>query len=455
MQLLEWLSLEQVVRDEFIQAREEGKLVDSLEEEWKRVLELPDDARMQELRQLYDRIARAPIRSDYPYVEPTDLDEIRTERRVVSSQLTGHHSVSLSREQLFDKVYGAWLGRCAGCLLGKPVEGMTRNKIASLLKWKGDLPLSFYISRKGGLPPGFEMDSEEVKRYETGVFENVKQMLRDDDIDYTLIGLHVLEQYGHSFTSMDIGATWLQCMPLLMTYTAERVAYKNLANGLRPPETAIVYNPYREWIGAQIRGDMWGYVNPGNPKQAAEFAFRDATVSHQKNGVYSEMFVSATIAAAFCVDDVRSAIEYGLGEIPSRSRLAEAICNVVHWCEIDTDWETTLDRIMAHYGHYNWFHTIPNAAIVVMALLHGRGDFEMTITTAVMAGLDTDCNGATAGSILGAYLGASRLPSKWIKPLNDRISTAVVGMSDTQIRNLAERTLAIIDKHEGKGRIFS
>lgn len=37
-----------------------------------------------------------------------------------------------------DKIYGAWLGRCAGCLLGQPVEGWRRARINGLLKETGN-----------------------------------------------------------------------------------------------------------------------------------------------------------------------------------------------------------------------------------------------------------------------------------------------------------------------------
>jgi ADP-ribosylglycohydrolase len=97
-------------------------------------------------------------------------------------------------------------------------------------------------------------------------------------------------------------------------------------------------------------------------------------------------------------------------------------------------------------GDMHWIHTINNAMIALMAVLLGRGDFSTTIGIAVMSGLDTDCNGATAGSLLGALLGAKALPAKWVGPLNDRLESAVEGEHTNAISALAERTLAIAMK---------
>jgi len=123
-----------------------------------------------------------------------------------------------------------------------------------------------------------------------GVFRaEIQGMPRDDDIDYTILGLHILESFGTEVTSEQIADEWLSHLQYASVYTAEREAYRNLANHLPIPETAVYLNPYREWIGAQIRADPWGYVMAGRPVAAADLAFKDARISHVKNGIYGEM----------------------------------------------------------------------------------------------------------------------------------------------------------------------
>ena len=109
----------------------------------------------------------------------------------------------------------------------------------------------------------------------------------------------VIEKYGRDFTPFDVSRAWLAYQPKDAYCTAERVAFCNFVKGFEPPESAIYKNPYREWIGAQIRADYFGYINPGNPELAAEMAWRDASISHTKNGIYGEMFVAAKGWGAF------------------------------------------------------------------------------------------------------------------------------------------------------------
>jgi hypothetical protein len=228
-----------------------------------------------------------------------------------------------------------------------------------------------------------------------------------------------------------------------MVYTAERVAYRNLVNDIAPPQSASFRNPFREWIGAQIRADGFGYAAAGLPEVAAELAFRDAALSHVKNGIYGEMFVAAMLAAAFVTDDVRQVVAVGLSEIPARSRLAEALCQVVAWSEQCPTWEGAWEEVKHTFDSYFWVHTINNAALVLLGLLYGRGDLEQSIAIAVMGGWDTDCNGATVGSIIGAMRGAKALPEKWVGPLDDHIRSCVIGYDNSRISDLAWRTTAV------------
>jgi ADP-ribosylglycohydrolase len=338
--------------------------------------------------------------------------------------------------EVADRLLGAWQGRAAGCLLGKPVEGWAAPKIRAQLAKAGAWPLADYFPAKHWEP--LLKGRPDLVRCLKG---RINCSARDDDMDYPILNLLVLEKYGSRFTAADVGKIWLERMPIWQVFTAERAAYGALIRDVWPPRTAVFLNPYREWIGAQIRADLWGWVNPGDPARAAEFAMRDASLSHVKNGVYGEMWVAAALAAVLGGAEIRGALKAGLAVIPEKSRLAEAIRNTAWWCQTSRNWEEVLANIRHTYGRYSWVHTINNACLVVMALLCGEGDFGRTISIAVMGGWDTDCNGATAGSITGAMLGAKGLPAKWIAPMNDRLECGLALEGAMTISSLARRTL--------------
>ena len=429
-----WERIGAVIGFEVDQRRQEGCILgDSLAQEIESAREANDE---EKLHRLLDELTELQPASSFSYSEPTALDAIRAERPDGPRQAELEASTDI-----LDHIYGAWLGRAAGCCLGKPVEKWPKQRIADYLEFYGALPLDDYIPMGKGFPEGhpreYYISGEDCTR------GNIDYMTRDDDMDYPVLGLHTLEREGSNFTSMDVGYTLLDRMPYNLVATAERIAYRNLVNDLGPPESATYRNPFREWIGAQIRADIWGYVTPGWPEMAAEFAFRDATVSHVKNGVYGEMFVAAMLAGTYIASDIEEAVTIGLSEIPNNCRLAEAVRDTVRWSKQDNDWEQTFSKISERYGHYSDVHAINNAALIVMGLIHGDGDFEKTIVTTVLGGWDADCTGATAGSIAGMILGAKSLPGKWVGVFNDRLKSAVRESEVNKISDLAERSHAV------------
>src|SRR5690606_5969822 len=190
---------------------------------------------------------------------------------------------------------------------------------------------------------------------------------RDDDVDYSILGLHLLETHGFAFTTEQVGDLWLLRLPYLQTFTAERAAYRNLANGLKPPLTATYDNPYQEWIGALIRADIHGWTSPGAPRRAPALARRDAVLSHTGNGVYGAMWAAALIAAAFTAETVREAVEASLAVIPASSRLARTVRRVASLHETGLAWEDTLATLDKETAGLGWIHTVPNAAVLTTA----------------------------------------------------------------------------------------
>ncbi|WP_416977505.1 ADP-ribosylglycohydrolase family protein [Streptomyces sp. T028] len=345
---------------------------------------------------------------------------------------------------LADRVLGGWLGRIAGNMLGKPVEQgevWTRDRIDGYLRRADALPLTDYLPE-----PPTEEDRRRLRpEWRQCVRGRVHGSCRDDDVDYAILGLDLLETHGFGFTTEQVGDLWLLRLPYLQTFTAERAAYRNLAGGIRPPLTATYDNPYQEWIGALIRADVFGWTCPGAPRRAAALARRDAVLSHTGNGVYGAMWSAALIAAAFTAPTVRGAIEEALAVVPASSRLARTVRRVTALHETGLAWEDTLATMSDETSGLGWIHTVPNAAVLTAGLLYGDGDFTRTIALTVRGGLDTDSNGATAGSVAGVLTGARAIPAHWTEPLEDTVHSAVFGFDGARISELAERTVRLVE----------
>ncbi|MGD9495916.1 MAG: ADP-ribosylglycohydrolase family protein [Armatimonadota bacterium] len=432
--MLTGATLRSLASDELVQLEQEGCDITVLREDLQATEGADEAYARAALTDFFEVARRLRPSPDFPYVEPSELDAIRKARPDVE-RWTGE----TAEQWLRDRLHGAWLGRCIGCMMGKPVEGRKREEIETILRAADAWPLDGYFPVLEEVPEGISYRPSS----DPCLAPNIDHAVRDDDTDYTVLGLHLVEQHGAEVAPAQVMRGWLEWLPYHRTYTAERVAMRNFVLEIRPPQSATWMNPYREWIGAQIRADGLAYCAAGRPTLAAELCWRDACVSHTKNGIYGEMFFGALIAAALGAEDLEACLFRALAEIPAESRLAEAVRNCIVWCAEAQSWEQTWERIMADWGHYHPVHTINNALLCLMGLLHGKGDLRRAVAITVMGGLDTDCNGATVGSVMGALLGTAGIPGDLAAPLNDTLDTALSGMSRLRISELAERSLQV------------
>ena len=146
-----------------------------------------------------------------------------------------------------DVFHGAWLGRAAGCLLGKPVEKVQRKGIRTILQSSGRWPLTEYFTAKGVPPEVLLKHPWNKQSAPTCLQENIDGMAEDDDLNYPLIALLTLEKYGRDFNTDHIADQWMKLLPAGKVFTAERIAYRNLLDACTPLEAGGINNPFKEW----------------------------------------------------------------------------------------------------------------------------------------------------------------------------------------------------------------
>ncbi|MFF3544491.1 ADP-ribosylglycohydrolase family protein [Streptomyces platensis] len=452
-----WVQPEDLIGHELRQAAEDGRDAAELARRWRAAggttapgragaSPVPADPALRALAgALLDELALLPCPSAAD--EPTELTAIQREW----APWPGDGGPGPDGGVRAARLEAAWLGRAAGCLLGKPVEKLPLDGIRALARSTGNWPLDGYFTEAGLDPAVAARHPWNRRSRATSLAGNIDGMPEDDDLDHPLLGLLLLERHGPGFTTADVARLWLDELPAGRTFTAERLAYRNLLAGIEPPHTARYRNPFREWIGAQIRADIHGWTHPGDPAAAAAQAWRDATLSHTANGVYAAMFVAAALAAAAGGGtDVHGALRAGLAVVPARSRLARAVGRGIALARDEptgtpAGFATVVDRLHTAYGHHHWVHAVPNAALLAAALTHADGDFSGAICRVVSGGWDTDSNGATAGSLTGLLAGSPEaLPARWTAPLRNRLATGVRGLDGIGFDALAARTAALV-----------
>jgi ADP-ribosylglycohydrolase len=368
------------------------------------------------------------------FLEPNDLPSIRAQRPDSPRLLWDR----LDEKTYRDRLLASILGRFAGCTLGAPVEFWSIKEMKDWAEFIGqDFPPNRYWIRTPH-PHWLRYEVSRTYEYEEANLESVPV---DDDITYPVLCTLLLQEKGHNFTTTDAGEIWKKYLP--RACTAEEVVLFHLWKGVDANVAAELDNPYQQFIGAGIRADAFGWAAPGRPEKAAEMAYRDAYLTHRRNGIYGEMYYAAVLASAFTTTDMRTALEAGLAEIPKGSLLAQDIRWALDAAGKVKDYEAARRITEAHFGGMSGVHINLNVALTLFGLLIDETDFTRVISEVTAMGFDNDCNAATAGSIFGAVKGLPAVPEYWYRPFNDTVQTYLNGLPSMKISALADQLVEV------------
>lgn len=297
-------------------------------------------------------------------------------------------TIDLAGAAFRSQVSGCWMGKNCGGTLGAPLERIWGEPEPFDVWWYPEL-------REGGIP--------------------------NDDLEMQLIWLKALEQVGPGLRAADLAQYWLDHIGY--NWDEYGLSKTNLRLGLLPPVSGAYNNWFKDCMGCPIRSEIWACVAPGAPRIAARYAFEDAICDHAGGeSVFGELFNAAVESAAFVVADRERLLDIGLSYVPPWSKTARAILAARQAHAEGLDWKAARRRVLAATPHYNAQFSPINIGFQVVGWLYGA-DFGDALCIAVNCGYDTDCTGATLGSVLGIIAGRAGLPDRWTAPLGETITT--------------------------------
>ena len=329
------------------------------------------------------------------------------------AHFSGKPQVILNQAEYRDRVYACWLGKNIGGTLGAPFEGK-----------KDAQNITFYTNLKPGEPSP------------------------NDDLDLQMLWLKAMEENGGRVDARILGEYWLKYVPV--DWNEYGVGKMNMKRGVLPPLSGEFENAqWKHSNGAWIRSEIWACLAPGCPALAAKMAREDACVDHgAAEGALAEIFTASLESAAFIEHDRDKLLAIGLSMIPENSGLAKAIRAAMDAKKAGKSWqEARLDVIKAS-EETGWFQAPRNVAYTMLGWLYGDDDFGKSLCIAVNCGDDTDCTGATLGSIFGIIHGTQGIPQKWRDPIGTKINTVAIGgfAPPKDLNELTDRTVAMAGK---------
>ena len=215
-------------------------------------------------------------------------------------------TITLTKQQLRNKIMGGWAGQTIGVTFGGPYE----------FQFNGT----------------FIGDYQPLKWYD-GYLKNT--MLNNpglyDDLYMDLTFVDVFEKYGldapvDSFANAFANAGY-------MLWHANQAARYNILHGVKSPASGEwKNNPHADCIDYQIEADFAGLMSPGMPNTASAISDKIGHIMNYGDGWYGGIYIGALYALSFTSSNIDYIVSEALKTIPAQSEFYQCIKDVIANC---------------------------------------------------------------------------------------------------------------------------
>lgn len=349
--------------------------------------------------------------------------------------------ITMSKEQLMDKIKGAWAGQVLGCTYGGPTE----------FQYRGHM-----IGDDRHIPWGEDIDQV------ANMLNRVPTLYDDIYMDLTFVG--VFDRLGIDAPLDSLANAFAHEGYAL--WHANQAARYNILRGIKAPMSGHwTNNPHADDIDYQIEADYAGIMSPGMPNAASKISDKVGHIMNYGNGWYGGVYVGAMYALAFVTDDIDFIVKEGLKSIPEKSSFYKCMVDVINIHKmLPNNWRAGWLVLQDKWGHTDIgcgegaldplnIDAMINCAYILFGLLYGEGDFYKTIDISTRCGQDSDCNPASAAGILATAKGYNWIPKDWIEPLKkgEDINFAYLPYSlNTTYKMSFDQALQVIERNGGE-----
>lgn len=400
------------------------------------------------------------------------------------------NTVTLSRAEYRDSLYGFWLGQCIANWTGLVTE---MDKIGNI----GELKTGDFYTRNDwgkpdqpsiwgqGIPSDLSATIDFVTVKPDGIWGS------DDDTDIEYIYQYLLKNSESVLlTPEQIRAGWMKHIYSSSEFTpfgrdpegnyenflwvANQKALNLMRAGVLPPLTGSQsLNEHYDMIDAQLTTEIFGFFAPARPDIALQISDLPVRTVADKEAADIARFYITIYSLAPAVDkslpmnkQVQWMAEQARKQLPDDQYPAAMYDFVKKLYLANTPWEKTRDAIYQRYqvqqldGYTitsrnlycnGCFAAGINFAASLVSLFYGEGDLKETIKIGALTGWDSDNPTATWGGLLGFMYGKNAIEEAFGQTFSNRFNIHRTRKNfpnngiDT-FENMADDGVAIVDK---------